>query len=222
MKALIIDNEELFRLGLKSLINAYGSFEEVIEIATGHELLSLSATDAHEIHLTILNPLCFPDLPDNFWHPMQRLCPSSAIIAMGDSNFGQFYHEGVYFVPREISAHKMARLIQETVSDILLKQESYQLHHLPARNAEEQPVFNNEPDKTIKSLSKRRLQILGMAAEGHSNKNISVKLNIAEGTVKAHMHLIMKIINVANRTQAANWYLSYIEQNNQTPKIPVL
>jgi DNA-binding NarL/FixJ family response regulator len=206
MKAIIIDNEELFRLGVKSLLQAGGNFEEIIEITTGHELLSLSISDTQETRLTIFNPLCLPDHPDNFGHPVKRLCPSSAIIAMCDRSFSQFYHQGVHFIPRGISAHKMAELIQDTVSDILQTEEIHHVRRFSAHTLKALPKPSNVSDKGIKGLSKRRLQILEMASEGHSNKNISAELNIAEGTVKAHMHLIMKILNVANRTQAAKWY----------------
>lgn len=42
-----------------------------------------------------------------------------------------------------------------------------------------------------------------MIAEGYSNKEISVSLNISLSTVKNHLTSIYKKINVSGRTQAA-------------------
>ena len=55
-------------------------------------------------------------------------------------------------------------------------------------------------------LSYRQKQILSMAADGLPNKEIAARLSIAEGTVKAHMHAIFKVLGVSNRTQAVIRY----------------
>ena len=209
MKALIIDNEELFRLGVRSLLEARHQFDEIIEVTSDRELLSLSVADTQKVRLTIMNPLCFPDLPDSFWRPVQQICPSSKIIAMGDSNYEQFSYHGIKFVPRGISAHKIAALINTTIAEITNINAPIEIKDTPVSKPVQ--AIGEAAAADVKNFSKRRLQILEMAALGLSNKDIAVKLDIAEGTVKAHMHLIMKMLNVTNRTQAALWYQNHIQ-----------
>jgi len=43
---------------------------------------------------------------------------------------------------------------------------------------------------------------LKLVVNGFSNKNIAYNLNIAEGTVKAHLFAAYKALGVQNRTQA--------------------
>lgn len=55
-------------------------------------------------------------------------------------------------------------------------------------------------------LSGRQREILKLLAAGESNKQISRRLNISAGTVKAHLESIFRRLNVTNRTQAAMLY----------------
>jgi len=51
-------------------------------------------------------------------------------------------------------------------------------------------------------LSERQAQVLRLLLEGKSNKLIGRELDLAESTVKNHVSLILKALNVTSRTQA--------------------
>lgn len=52
-------------------------------------------------------------------------------------------------------------------------------------------------------LTSRERQVLDFIRQGHSNKEIARKLNIAEPTVKNHVHHLLEKLKVATRAQAA-------------------
>jgi DNA-binding NarL/FixJ family response regulator len=54
----------------------------------------------------------------------------------------------------------------------------------------------------VKGLTERQIDIVKCIAEGLSNKQIAYKLNLTEGTVKVHITVILKVLNVKNRTSA--------------------
>jgi len=56
-------------------------------------------------------------------------------------------------------------------------------------------------------LSSREMEILALLAEGLSNKEIAVRLNISAGTVRAHLMRIYDKLHVRCRTEAALEYL---------------
>ncbi len=58
------------------------------------------------------------------------------------------------------------------------------------------------PEAPKKGLTARQIDIVKCIAEGLSNKQIAYKLNLTEGTVKVHITIILKILNVKNRTSA--------------------
>lgn len=61
----------------------------------------------------------------------------------------------------------------------------------------------------IPHLSAREKCVLRYLVEGHSNKLIARKIDVAEATVKAHVKAILRKIRVLNRTQAAMWAINH-------------
>lgn len=65
--------------------------------------------------------------------------------------------------------------------------------------------FDNSNKKNIneeKLLTPRQLEVLQCLADGMSNKQIAYKLGLSEGTVKIHITLLMRALNVTNRVAA--------------------
>ena len=53
------------------------------------------------------------------------------------------------------------------------------------------------------NLTRREAEILGLVANGMSNKEIANQLTITEGTVKNHVHNALEKLHLTNRVQAA-------------------
>ncbi|MFW8645459.1 response regulator [Rhizobium beringeri] len=53
------------------------------------------------------------------------------------------------------------------------------------------------------SLTARELEVIGLVAEGLSNKHIGRRLNLQEKTIKHHMTEILSKLGASNRTEAA-------------------
>jgi DNA-binding NarL/FixJ family response regulator len=54
-------------------------------------------------------------------------------------------------------------------------------------------------------LTRRELEILKLAAEGHSNMALARMLWVTEQTVKFHLSNVYRKLEVTNRTEAARW-----------------
>ncbi len=70
----------------------------------------------------------------------------------------------------------------------------------PLKNLEK--ITETQTDETKKGLTERQIDIVKCIAEGLSNKQIAYKLNLTEGTIKVHITIILKLLNVKNRTSA--------------------
>jgi DNA-binding NarL/FixJ family response regulator len=57
-------------------------------------------------------------------------------------------------------------------------------------------------NKNKHKLTNRELRVLHLIAQGMSNKSIASTLDIAEGTVKIHVHHILSKLGVNSRTGA--------------------
>ena len=60
-----------------------------------------------------------------------------------------------------------------------------------------------------KLLTPREWKIMGLAAEGLSNKEIAHRLKVTTGTAKVHLHHIFRKIGVRNRTSLAQMVFRY-------------
>jgi DNA-binding NarL/FixJ family response regulator len=58
----------------------------------------------------------------------------------------------------------------------------------------------------MKDLTKRQLQVIRYIAQGDTNKQIALKLNVSDQTVRHHVYNMMKKLNARNRTHAAAIY----------------
>lgn len=62
---------------------------------------------------------------------------------------------------------------------------------------------NDSTDSPFTSLTPRETEILGLLAEGLSNKGIARNLGISDGTVKLHVKAILRKLEVHSRVEAA-------------------
>jgi two-component system nitrate/nitrite response regulator NarL len=58
-------------------------------------------------------------------------------------------------------------------------------------------------EKVLSVLTDRERQIMCLVSEGLSNKEIGRRLNIADGTIKVHLHHIFQKLEISNRTLLA-------------------
>lgn len=62
------------------------------------------------------------------------------------------------------------------------------------------------------TLTARETEVLALVARGWRNKSIANEINVSEHTVKLHIHNLIRKLGVANRTEAATWFLSRPER----------
>ncbi|MCK6563312.1 MAG: LuxR C-terminal-related transcriptional regulator [Dehalococcoidia bacterium] len=61
----------------------------------------------------------------------------------------------------------------------------------------------NDPERI---LTPREEEVLSLAAEGHTNKGIALRLGLSVHTVNGHMERILHKLNAPNRTAAVLFY----------------
>lgn len=118
-------------------------------------------------------------------------------LKMGEKSgfLGVFINEGQQIIPLLSTALKrrimpgFIRRLMETLSGLI--------------KVDNESMINYRKGGIIKeSLSKRELEIIKLIAEGYTNKQIAIQLEITIYTVKTHVYHIFDKFNVNNRTQA--------------------
>lgn len=101
------------------------------------------------------------------------------------------------YLPKSIGSGQ----IDEAIKAVLAG-EVYVAPELSFTASRERPT-TVKPRKSRKgpgNISTRQLEILKLVAEGYSNKEIALALNIVEVTVKYHLNAVFGVLKVKNRT----------------------
>jgi DNA-binding NarL/FixJ family response regulator len=106
----------------------------------------------------------------------------------------------VYCVKRA-AAEDLAVAIRQAFESSIFIASGQSRHAAPDRTITE-PARRS--DETV-ALTRRELEILRLAAEGHSNSALAKMLWVTVPTVKFHLSNIYRKLNVSNRTEASRW-----------------
>lgn len=130
---------------------------------------------------------------------------------------------GIEKAPKTILKYMEAGASGYILKEFSLEMLVEQIHNLPEGRAFADPemvseligrlselsdLCSDEDDlqKGLDTLSPRENEVLDLLSEGKSNAEIGSCLHIEVGTVKNHVHSILKKLGVSNRQQAANMY----------------
>ncbi len=208
MKALIVDGEELFCLSLKEVVSAAGPFDEVLVAGCESEFVACTA-HSKSIDLILFHPTTLNCEGENCLSLARRLYPNATLITLLDPVARtESDWKNTHTIMRSASITQMIIAIRRAMrlptENLPINVDRIRPHLTPGavRVGRTQRISSEDAALDVSRLSVRQRQILTMAADGLPNKEIAARLNIAEGTVKAHMHAIFKVMGVSNRTQA--------------------
>lgn len=194
IRIIIADDHQLFRNGLKLLLEASPEFEITGEASSGLEFLEVLKNCSADIALMDIN---MPEM-DGIEATRKgiRLCPSLSVIALS------MYGEEEYYYKMTDAGAKGFLLKDSDISEVreaihtVRKGGSYfsqeLLHHVI------QKIKHRETETKSANLSKREKEILFKICEGYSNQEIAESLFISKRTVDKHRANLLGKTNSKN------------------------
>jgi DNA-binding NarL/FixJ family response regulator len=192
MKILIIENETLVRIGIRTILDGISNFEIVGEAETseqGFDLFKRTSPDVTLMSLRLKETCAIDDVKRFI-----DFAPKAKIIILasqaGDGEISKALKQGALgYVLKNISAADLVKAIQTVATG---------KRFIPNEVAEAlNEHFGQE------TLTKSEQTILQMIVGGMTNKEIAFALDITENTVKTHNKNLYEKLNVSDRTSAA-------------------
>lgn len=205
IRLLLVDDQSLFREGLRTLLSIRPDLEVVGEAGDGEEALRLARQLRPAV---VLMDLHMPRLDGVEATRRLRLeCPESRVIALTTFDDDETVFEG-------LRAGAVGYLLKDTPSEKLIEAihaaargESFLEPSIAAKVLAEfarmSPEQASPSPPLAEPLSDREQDVLRLLASGASNREIAAALVIAEGTAKNHITSILAKLGVRDRTQAA-------------------
>jgi DNA-binding NarL/FixJ family response regulator len=209
LRVMIVDDHEVVRIGLKSLLSHYERFDVVGEAGTAKEALD----QASRLHPDII-------LMDIRLPGTSGIEACEQIIA-ADSNikvimltsyaedemlFSAIRAGASGYVLKQIGAEDLVKAIEsvgkgEALLDPAVTQRVFQ---------EVRRAVKEEEASAFASLSQQERHVLLLVSEGKTNREIAKILFLGEGTVRNYVSSILSKLDVSNRAEAA----AYAVQHN--------
>jgi DNA-binding NarL/FixJ family response regulator len=205
IKILLVDDQPLFREGLRTLLSVHPDFDVVGEAGNGAEAIRLAKSLRPSVVLMDLQmPVLDGVAATRRLHEEQPDCRVIVLTTFDDDEmvFDGLRAGAVGYLLKDAPSEKLAEAIRVAARGETFLQPSVaakvvaEFARLTRKNAEQ---FNS----LCEPLSERELEILRLIAYGSSNREIADTLFLAEGTVKNHVTNILGKLGVRDRTQAA-------------------
>ncbi len=203
MRALLIDDHSLFRQGLKFLLSDLDKGIDFLEADSCEQALAIPREGKVDLVLLDLN------LPGR-----KGVDALDAIRQAYDASI-------VVVLSSEDSPAAIRRVIEHGASGFIPKSSTPPVFiaalrlviaggtYLPAHAISAEPAQTSAVQAAdgrkrtmIEGLSERQVEVLLKAVQGKANKVIAKEMDLAEGTIKAHLSASFRALGVQNRTEA--------------------
>ncbi|MCO8303269.1 response regulator transcription factor [Streptomyces sp. RKCA744] len=205
IRAMIVDDDALVRLGLADLLGSDPEIDLVAQAADG--LQAIERASAHRVDVALVD-VRMPRMDGITATARLRALPHPPkVITLTTFDLDQYVYDALAagadgFLLKDTDPTEILRAVH------LVAAGSAMLHPAAARRLIDRYHTGNQPKATaararLERLTPRELDVLALLAHGETNADIAARLAMRESTVKAHVSRILTGLGVTNRVQAA-------------------
>lgn len=205
---LLVDDHEVVRLGLKSLLEHSDKFEVVAEAGTAKEAIRLVEEYQPDV---VLMDIRLPGVSGiEACQEITERWPEVRVViltsyAEDDMLFSAIRAGASGYVLKQIGAEGLITAIEaacrgEALLDPAVTQRVFQ---------EVRRAVKEEEAAAFASLSQQEKHVLALVSGGRTNREIAEALFLGEGTVRNYVSSILSKLGVSNRAEAAAYAVTH-------------
>jgi len=205
---LMVDDHEVVRLGLKSLLERQMNFEVVAEASSENEAVEKAL--AHKPDVVLMDVRLSGGNGVEATARIMAELPETKIIILtsfadDEMLFAAIRAGAVGYVLKQVGSADLLRAIEaairgEATLDPSLTQRLF---------SEMRRAMQREESSAFEELTTQEMQVLALIAEGNTNRTIAEALFLSEGTVRNYVSSILSKLAVSNRAEAAAYAIQH-------------
>lgn len=202
MRIILVDDHEIVRLGLRTLLARYGQFEIVAEASDAPEALEMVAL--HRPDVVVMDIRLPGKNGVEATQEITELFPDVKVIMLTsytdeDVLFDAIAAGASGYVLKQIGSDDLVKALErvgrgESLLDPAVTQKVFQRVRQSARKAE---------DAAFGALTDQEIHILALITEGMTNKEIAGRVFLSEKTVRNYVSSILAKLDLQSRAEAA-------------------
>ncbi|MBC7224695.1 MAG: response regulator transcription factor [Anaerolineae bacterium] len=216
IRVLIVDDHEVVRLGLRSLLEGQPGMEVVGEAASAAEAIALAETLGPDV---VLMDIRLPGMSGvEACRQIKERNPRVRVLILTSYADSQLLTDAIVagadgYVLKQVGSDALVTALRrvaagENLLDPALTGQVFS-RLKEAREQEELLAF--------RGLSEREMRILARIAEGKTNKEIGDELHLSEKTVRNYVSEILAKLGLSSRVQAAAYAARYHIERHAPP-----
>ena len=207
-RVLLVDDHEVVRVGLRSLLERHQQFEVVGEAGSARE--AIQKTDVLKPDVVVMDirlpgtsgiEACEQIVTK---HPKVKVIMLTS-YAEDEMLFSAIRAGASGYVLKQIGSDDLVKALEavgrgEALLDPAVTQRVFQ---------EVRRAVKNEEASAFSHLSQQEKHVLLLVSEGRTNREIAKQLFLGEGTVRNYVSSILSKLNVNNRAEAAAYAVEH-------------
>jgi DNA-binding NarL/FixJ family response regulator len=205
LRVLLVDDQQLMREGLRTLLEMEEGITVVGEAADGEAAVQAFEKLSPDVVLMDIRMARMDGVEAT--RRIRSRTPDAKILVLTTFDEDELVFEAVRagacgYLLKDVSGADLAAAVRTIAHGGAALQPTVARKVMDAFARLSQPAPGSQKHLVV-PLSGRERAVLGLLARGLSNKEIAAQLFLAEGTVKNHVSTILQKIDARDRTQAA-------------------
>ncbi|HYG96283.1 MAG TPA: response regulator transcription factor [Solirubrobacterales bacterium] len=203
VKVMIVDDDQLMRTGLRSVLSSDETIEVVAEAGDGHQAVRRAPRASPDV---VLMDVRMPDL-DGIAATDQLLAaaPAAKVVILTTFEEDEYIHGALRagasgFLLKRTSPEELIEAVHRIAAGEALLSPSVTRRVIDQMVA--RPLSPGGEDPRLEELTPREREVLELIARGLSNREIAAELVVEETTVKTHVKRVLTKLGVRDRVHA--------------------
>jgi DNA-binding NarL/FixJ family response regulator len=217
VKALIADDHNLIREGIKLILNRLRKSVDILEADNFDDARKIVAANV-DLDLIIMDLFMPGMMGPQGVSIIRNSAPVVPVIVLSMSEDPEHMRDSLKFGANGYVSKTSKNSILSNAINLVLEGGIYIPPEMLGAITDTGRYFTAADNNSKKpSLTDRQMEVLKLMAQGRTNKDIARLLDISDTTVKSHITTIFRQLDANNRTQAVHYAQQFKLINNDRP-----